>query len=66
MWAADALQATLYAAGPDASHSASCASIAHALRDLAGSSAACEAAWQEHEGVVQAGQEMTPQLTWIQ
>ncbi len=64
LWAATALQAVQCAAGPDPSHTASCAAIARVLRDLAGSSAACAAAWQEYEGVMKAEEQVVPQLTW--
>lgn len=65
VWAADTLEATQHTAGPDPSHTASCAAVAQVLRELAGSSAACAAAWQEHEGVVRAEEEAVPKLSWI-
>lgn len=65
VWAAGVLDATCCAGGCDPSHAASCAAVAQVLRGLAGSSAACAAAWQEHEGVVAAEEEMVPELSWI-
>lgn len=63
-WAAAALESTQCVGGTDATHAASCAAIAQVLRELGGSSGGCAAAWQEYEVVVQAEQEVKPQLTW--
>lgn len=69
-WAAAALEATQWVGGSNATHAASCAAIAAALRDVAGvggsssSSRSRDSAWQEYESVVEAEQQMVLCSTW--
>jgi hypothetical protein len=68
-WAAAALEATQWVGGTNASHAASCAAIAAAVRDLAGvggssSGRSGDTAWQEYESVLEAEQQMELCSTW--